>query len=262
MWWLLMAACGSDPDGDGFSVDDGDCDDVQADIHPGAPEVCDGVDQDCNGQIDDSPTDGETYYVDDDGDGSGDAQRSVVACAKPDGHALDGDDCDDGDAALHPGATDTPDQDRNCDGEIVVTGDCPWVGTWRLEQLQCGTFDYAEWFEDHDEATLETTHDAAGGCAVTATISGASCTRTEGWHFSLPVGVEVAARFDGVESCVPASCAFGPTDPDACAEGALAGSATVRIEESVAGAELTAAGLLASTAADCSLDLLTVWARE
>src|SRR5436190_813809 len=52
-----------DDDGDGCSVDDGDCDDANATIHPGAKEIlADGVDNDCDGYIDDA------FYTDDDGD--------------------------------------------------------------------------------------------------------------------------------------------------------------------------------------------------
>jgi len=41
-----------DQDGDGWTVDDGDCDDTNPDVHPGAEETCDGVDSDCDGFID------------------------------------------------------------------------------------------------------------------------------------------------------------------------------------------------------------------
>jgi hypothetical protein len=56
---LLASGCVSngtagtpDNDGDGVSRDN-DCDDYDPEIHPGAVEVCDGVDNDCNGTVDD-----------------------------------------------------------------------------------------------------------------------------------------------------------------------------------------------------------------
>lgn len=52
---LYPPAC-ADADGDGYPGCDTDCDDGNAAIHPGAIEVCDGVDGDCNGLVDDSPT--------------------------------------------------------------------------------------------------------------------------------------------------------------------------------------------------------------
>ena len=55
----------STPDGDGWSVAEGDCDDLNWLIHPDVPEVCDGVDQNCNGQVDE----GVTSYLFEDADG-------------------------------------------------------------------------------------------------------------------------------------------------------------------------------------------------
>jgi hypothetical protein len=61
----------TDEDGDGFTSDV-DCDDTLADVNPDAPEICDGVDNDCDGQIDGaSATDASTWYADTDGDGYG-----------------------------------------------------------------------------------------------------------------------------------------------------------------------------------------------
>jgi len=55
---VLMAqnACETDHDGDGWSSAEGDCDDNDASVHPGATEICDGIDNDCNDLIDDGAT--------------------------------------------------------------------------------------------------------------------------------------------------------------------------------------------------------------
>ena len=50
-----------DADGDGYSVAAGDCDDADASRNPGAAEVLDGVDQDCDGEPDDGLRVAETY---------------------------------------------------------------------------------------------------------------------------------------------------------------------------------------------------------
>ena len=50
-WWSTPA--NEDADNDGYSIAEGDCDDLDATVHPGANDVCDGVDSDCNGVVDD-----------------------------------------------------------------------------------------------------------------------------------------------------------------------------------------------------------------
>ena len=85
----------------------------------GAVELCDGIDQDCNGVVDDGATDATTYFADVDGDGFGDSAAPVTACDAPQGTVADGTDCDDRDAALNPGALEadcTDPVDYNCDG--------------------------------------------------------------------------------------------------------------------------------------------------
>ena len=86
-----------DQDSDGYSVDDGDCNDNDASIHPNAQEVCDSVDNDCDGRIDDDDDtlDGNTLYKDSDGDGYGDPIITKIACAPEDGYVDNKDDCDD-----------------------------------------------------------------------------------------------------------------------------------------------------------------------
>lgn len=124
-WYLDMdqdGAAGSDAvlacdAPEGAQTLQSDCNDANAQIHPGALEVCDDVDQDCNGLIDDNPSDPETFYVDADGDGHGDASRSTAACAMPQGHTSSHDDCDDTRSAVYPGAPELCNsQDDDCDG--------------------------------------------------------------------------------------------------------------------------------------------------
>ena len=94
-----------------------DCDDADPGIHPDAPEVCNDVDDDCDGMVDDGV--GDTYFADGDGDGYGDAGVPVVACEQP-GNAADNDeDCDDSVAETHPGADEVCDGlDNDCDGDL------------------------------------------------------------------------------------------------------------------------------------------------
>ena len=90
----VLAAADIDDDGDGYTENQGDCDDTNSAIHPNAPEIGNGVDDDCNGQIDEG---------DDDGDGYNEAQG----------------DCDDNDPTVSPGAEEVANgDDDNCDGQI------------------------------------------------------------------------------------------------------------------------------------------------
>ena len=98
-----------------------DCDDDNPFVSPDAAEICDGIDNDCNGIIDDAVDEGNTYYADQDGDGFGNPDDSVVACDQPDGYAALADDCDDALADVFPGAPEDDCSgtiDRNCDGSV------------------------------------------------------------------------------------------------------------------------------------------------
>ena len=98
---------GTDVDQDGFaSVQSGgdDCDDNNELINTAAQEECDGVDQDCNGFVDDNPLDGNSYYYDMDGDGFGDPTNSAPACSETVVLISDNTDCDDHDVRTYPGA--------------------------------------------------------------------------------------------------------------------------------------------------------------
>ena len=114
---ILLAGCARDLDGDNVSAGQ-DCDDTDATVFPGAPEVCDGADNDCDGLTDEEPVDGQTFYADADGDGYAGDRLVVVACTAP-AEAWDttATDCDDLSPAAHPGAAEVCDgADNDCDG--------------------------------------------------------------------------------------------------------------------------------------------------
>jgi len=105
---MSMMACASTP---GFSVHSDDCDDMTAARSPVLPEICDEIDNDCDGSPD--PADATvtaTWYLDGDGDGFGDSAISIEACAPPVGYSLLGTDCDDTNRTRHPA------QPEQCNG--------------------------------------------------------------------------------------------------------------------------------------------------
>ena len=123
----LLAACNGDAldpsqdaDGDGFSADQGDCDDGNTGIFPGATERCDGIDSDCDGEDGGDDLAGSaTFYEDTDSDGYGVQSTAVQACEAPAGvwSELPGD-CAPEDAMSNPGAEEVCDGvDNDCSGE-------------------------------------------------------------------------------------------------------------------------------------------------
>ena len=144
----VFTVLGRDGDGDGFegeSFGGTDCDDTDPSVYPGATETCNGVDEDCDGRVDE-----DTICSDDDGDGYTEAEgdcddanpasyplgpeiedgydnncNGVIDEGTPaydddgDGYSERAGDCDDGAAALNPGATETFDGiDNDCDTTV------------------------------------------------------------------------------------------------------------------------------------------------
>jgi hypothetical protein len=122
-----------DADGDGYTVQSGDCDDANAVINPAGQERCDelGVDEDCDGLVNDednNPSDQALFFLDADEDGFGDPAVSTQACEAPAGFVEQAGDCFDGSSAAAPGLTEVCGDrlDNDCDGSPNECG--RWEG--------------------------------------------------------------------------------------------------------------------------------------
>ncbi|HJN75656.1 MAG TPA: MopE-related protein [Myxococcota bacterium] len=122
MLWLLSCALITegdreqrmDNDGDGWELPQ-DCDDGDDTVYPNRAEECNGIDDDCDGDVDEG-LDVGAWYLDADEDGYGDPEQGVDACEGPEGYVDNGDDCDDGEQFINPAAEELCNDgiDNNC----------------------------------------------------------------------------------------------------------------------------------------------------
>jgi hypothetical protein len=130
-----------DNDLDGYTNCAGDCDDFNSLIHPNANETCDGWDENCNGIIDDNAP-FLLFYLDQDGDGFGDAFLGA-ACNPPSSNSVSvNGDCNDTDASIYPGAIEDcgNNSDNDCDGfadNVAGSCDAPGYNPNALQHPTC-----------------------------------------------------------------------------------------------------------------------------
>ncbi|RME23260.1 MAG: hypothetical protein D6798_13880 [Deltaproteobacteria bacterium] len=217
-----------DQDGDGYGAgtpevacdapspdhvpDAGDCDDTDTLVHPGAEEVCDGIDNDCNDLVDDEDpglAGLATWYADEDGDGYGVDDATVEACEPPEGYVGVSGDCAPEDPDSHPGADEVcDDRDNDCDDLVDTDDDSIVDATWYQDADGDGygndEVSYAGCDPDPDyvheggdcddgdarvypDATPDCTDDVVNDCAMTLDEEEAWCTPTD-WPSTLDEG--------------------------------------------------------------------------
>jgi hypothetical protein len=169
-------ACEPQP---GYVTNDEDCDDRNENVYPGAPEVCNGEDDDCDGEVDEGLA--VIYYRDVDGDGFGDKGSTREACEQPRGYVTNDEDCDDGDNDVYPGAPEACNSDDDdCDGEIDQDDVCGAVvadggvnvdgggGTDGDEDADGGVDVDGDGGADSDRGSDGDEGNAGGGCSCNA----------------------------------------------------------------------------------------------
>lgn len=177
-----------DQDGDGYAALDAggdDCLDTDPSVHPGATEAGDGVDDDCDGRIDEG-----TERFDDDGDGFAESEG----------------DCDDADARLSPGATEACDGllDGDCDGAVDEAEDvlgsaeaCPAASFLDLLGERPGLPDGVYWIEVDGhafEVNCDMTRDTGGWTLVANFVWPGHTGGVAGWTSGGPVGTTTTDR--------------------------------------------------------------------
>jgi hypothetical protein len=101
----------------GYVTNASDCNDNNATINSNSTEICNGIDDNCSGQIDEGFVFGN-YYMDSDSDGFGNVSTLISTCLQPLGYVSNATDCNDNNAAINSNATEICNGiDENCNGQ-------------------------------------------------------------------------------------------------------------------------------------------------
>lgn len=173
----------------GYILDNTDFDDINASAYPNATELCNGIDDNGNGTIDENASGcgiGEvcengscvpavTYYRDSDDDNYGDMSDSIISgSTAPAGYVVDNMDCDDSEATINPGADEIANNniDDNCNGIIdgctndTICDDGDSATYDVCEDEICNHYDYTYCNDDTDCAEGQTCVDIGGGVKI------------------------------------------------------------------------------------------------
>jgi Lamin Tail Domain/Putative metal-binding motif len=177
----------------GFVATPGDCDDGVATTSPDSSELCDGADNNCDGDVDeDSAVDATTWYSDNDADGYGDPDLGAASCSAPSGTVADATDCDDTDSGAFPGATETCDEaDNDCNGTI-----------------DDDATDASTWYEDADEDGYGLASSSTTACELPPGYVSDATDCDDSSDLAYPGGTEVCDSIDN-------DCDGASDEPDA-----------------------------------------------
>ncbi|MBI4979934.1 SUMF1/EgtB/PvdO family nonheme iron enzyme [Candidatus Woesearchaeota archaeon] len=197
---------------DGYVTDKNDCDDTNPEVNPAAIEkLVDGIDNNCNGYIDED-FEYKNCYKDADQDGFGNKSESekiflVGKCS--DGYVLTNNDCNDADPKINPLAEENCDTiDNNCDGKLYLSGKgvvleqviagCGFNknGTQKQKCNEVGI-----WVDDGDCADPDKCEAGVGkACEVHPDAPGFTCNLIGGVYQLVPIGAEESTKFpDGID---------------------------------------------------------------
>ena len=169
---IILSGCNP---GMGYADSSDDCDDDADHTYPGADELCDALDNDCNGSLDDGLS-LVTHYMDLDEDGHGDPDITIETCAPPEGYVAAGDDCHDGSSLTYPGAIEAcfDGLDNNCDGAT----DCDDLDDCRATTAECWVCGdgYVDPGEECDDGDLDSGDGCDSSCLSEMDVSGVEVT--------------------------------------------------------------------------------------
>ena len=160
----------ADEDGDTFAACE-ECDDLNALINPNGTEVCNDLDDNCDGAVDVDAIDASTWYADADGDSYGNEEVVTASCDQPDNFVVDSTDCDDADGTSHPGGEEVANDgiDQDCDGEdLIDTGDTGDTGDTADTGTETGDTDTGT----PGDTDTDTDVAGGGGCACDTSTPG------------------------------------------------------------------------------------------